>query len=505
MVQSHPSTPQERAQWVSQMLAHRGHYGFVTDLSRQTGVSRQTLYTWTEQGRRALERAFVSTSPTTVVTPTLERQILTLLVESHPSYRGIQTCLRHLTQQEVSLGTITAVIAEAERRALSWMASQAPASSRTLALDEIYGNNRRGAYLNVVDTVSWAVWAAEGPLPVDSESWTLLLWLAQERGLRWHATISDAGAAVQAACQRVDPAGPHGRDVWHIFHVCAQVQGRLDRRVATLREQTATVARQAARVAAGQRPRGPNPTTDPAAHAATVAQALQIADGVRYLTHVLRELLEVVVVTRDGVLDGRARRSQLDALLVLLAELGEAAGSGQRQEVRRLHKHLAEALPGAVAFVTRLDEVQADMGVVVGQQGVAVVAWAWQRRVLLGPQLEQLLALLPEAWRAAARVLIEAWEAAVRASSAVENWHSIVRPHLAAHRSLSSGQLALLAVWHNHRVFTRGIHAGSSPLQLSGMTTVPTDWLVALGYPPEDVPERSSRRNASATQLALAA
>jgi hypothetical protein len=72
----------------------------------------------------------------------------------------------------------------------------------------------------------------------------------------------------------------------------------------------------------------------------------------------------------------------------------------------------------------------------------------------------------------------------VRASSAVENWHSILRPHLAVHRTLSPGLLALLMVWHNHRVFTRGARAGFSPLQLSGIPDAPTDWLVALGYPP---------------------
>ena len=54
--------------------------------------------------------------------------------------------------------------------------------------------------------------------------------------------------------------------------------------------------------------------------------------------------------------------------------------------------------------------------------------------------------------------------------------------HLAVHRVLSAGLLALLAVWHNHRVFERGVHRGFSPLQLSGMVE-PSDWLEALGYP----------------------
>ena len=64
------------------------------------------------------------------------------------------------------------------------------------------------------------------------------------------------------------------------------------------------------------------------------------------------------------------------------------------------------------------------------------------------------------------------------------DWHSILRPHLAVHRTLSPGLLALLAVYHNHHVAARGVHAGQSPLQRSGLTDAPTNWLVALGYPP---------------------
>src|SRR5204863_3983323 len=124
-----------------------------------------------------------------------------------------------------------------------------------------------------------------------------------------------------------------------------------------------------------------------------------------------------------------------------------------------------------------------DMTVVLGTDGLALLAWAWQRRSLLEMDAAQLVAALPLVWQAAARVVLHAWATAGRASSAVENWHSILRPHLAVHRTLSPGLLALLAVWHNHRIFTRGVHKGHSPLQVRGMVEAPTDWLVALGYP----------------------
>jgi len=505
MVQAHPSTPAQRVQSASQMLAHAHEYGFVTRLSRETGVSRPTLYAWKARAEQALEQAFLDTSATTVLTPRLERQILTLLIEGHNSYSNIQTCLRSLTGQRVSIGTIAAVVREAQRRALQWMASHAPSSSRTLALDEIYANNRRGAYLNVVDTESWAVWAAEGPLPVDTESWVLVLWLAQERGLLWHATVSDGGAAIGAATQIVDPDGQHGRDVWHILHQWAQVLQRLARQVERVQARTAVVERQAARVASGLKPKGPHPRTDLVAQYHEVGQAQRTLVALEILGWELQRLLEVVVLDWRGLLNAARREQELAALLTLLAELQDQALPAMRGELKRLQTQLRQALPRLLAFVAPVERVEQEMRAVLGQEGVALLAWAWQRRAILAPAGADLVAGLPACWRSAARVLLHAWESAVRASSAVENWHSILRPHLAVHRTLSAGMLAVLAVWHNHRVFSRGVHQGQSPLHLSGMTEAPTDWLVALGYPPVDGVGEATSSQRDPSTLALAA
>jgi hypothetical protein len=487
------------------MIAHAGEYGVVTDLSRALGVSRQTLYAWGDRGLQALVAAFTPAPSANDVPPVLERAILTLLVEGHASVRGIQTCLRTLQQQTVRLETIVAVIAEAERRALAWLTSHAPAGARTVALDEIYGNNRHGGYLSVVDLASLAVWAAAGPLPVDGESWTLLLWLVQERGLRIAATVHDGGAALQAGVSAGVPAAQHGRDVWHLLHRCAQVQGRLDRRVAEETARVVTVERQAARLAEGKRPRGGQPKTDVAAQTATLTQATRTAEAVRSVSDELRRLLEVVVLDHRGVLDSATRRQELEAALALLAEVGTAALPAQQSEVAGLHRQFTQALRGLLAFTAPLDAVQGDLATVLGTDGLALVGWAWQRRAILGPTTDALIAGLAPAWRQAARVLITAWEGAVRASSAAENWHSLLRPHLAVHRTVSNGLLAVLAVWHNHRVFQRGSRRGQSPLHLSGLTEAPTDWLVALGYPADDGSAPARLRPADPPLLALAA
>jgi len=481
---THASTPRERMAWVSYLLAHAGEYGVVTALSRAVRVSRQTLYTWMERGQAALERAFQPPEATPVVDTRLERDILTLLVDGHASYRGIQRCLGQVGGRTVSLGTISAVVGEAERRALALVDTLAPPDARAIALDEIYGRDRHAAYLNIVDVESGAVWAAEGPVSVDGETWTLALWLAQERGLRWHTTASDGGTAMEQALRTVDPNGRAQRDVWHVLHQYGQAQARLDRRVTDLEGRVAVVARQAARVAAGQRPRGRHACVDVDAHATALTQARRTADDLRYLTTELHTLLEVVVCGQDDILDSAGRQQEAETLLTLLAQVHDAAPTEVQREVDRLHTALERALPGLLAFAAPLDGVQQEVRARLGRDALTTLAWAWPRRALLGPRPDDLLALLPETWRPVAARLCAAWEATVRASSAVENWHSVLRPHLAVHRTLPPGLLALLTVWHNHQISPRGFHQGQSPLQRSGRPDAPTDWLTALGYPP---------------------
>jgi hypothetical protein len=485
MGHGHPSTPAQRLQWASHLLAHSGEYGVVAALSRATGISRPTLYAWRDRAQHALLHAFTPTALTPKIPPALERDVLTLWVQAHASSRGIQTCLATLTQRGISLATITRILHDAEQRALTWFAQHAPPTVRALALDEIYANDRRGAYLNAVDVHSGAVWVSEGPVPVDSESWTLVLWELQARQVHCNRVVLDGGTAMQAACRQVMPEVVLQHDQWHVLHRCSQLQARLERRVAGLTARTAVVARQAARIAAGQPPKGRNPQTDVAAHAETVAQTTQVATALRYLLQEVHRLLEVVVEDRRGVLDGVQRQAEVEAVLELLAEVAAGAHPAVQAEVQRIQQLLCDAMPSLLTFVEHVTQVQHDLLPVLAAEQQAVLGWAWLRRKVLGWHRRELLAALPMSWQAGARILLATWDEAnvARVSSAVERWHSILRPHLAVHRTLTRGRLALLAVWHNHRVFRRGVHKGQSPLMLSGMVA-PTDWLVALGYAP---------------------
>jgi transposase-like protein len=504
MVRTHPSTPDERAQLAVAMLAHRGEYGIITRLSRTSGVSRPTLYAWRSQAECALKQAFTPPCSAPVITPQLSRQVLTVWI-AHSSDRDIQSCFRTLTAQGISLTTITTILQEAEQRALQWLATTAPPSVRALALDEIYAKARRGAYLNAVDVHSGAVWASVGPVAVDTDSWTLVLWELQAREVVWDRLTMDGGAAARAASHTVTPDLLIQGDQWHVLHSCAQCQGRLLRWLQDLQQQTTVVVRQAARITAGQKPRCRNPKTEVVVHTADVAAAQRLVDAIGFLTQELRRLLDVVVLDGRGVLSAAQRQQELSSLLSLWAEVVAAAPKPQQAMLRELLSTVTEALPELLTFVAHLDWVQADLRSVLAPERQALLGWAWLRRKTLGWSAGDILAAIPPTWRDAARLLLLAWADAVRVSTAVERWHSILRVHLTVHRTLSPGRLALLAVWHNHRLFTRGIHKGNNPLHLSGMRDAPTDWLVALGYPPADASSITDARPTLAPAIACAA
>ncbi len=54
---NHCSTPQQRAEWISQLIVSDRPHGLLSQLSRTHHVSHQTLYSWKAKGELALQNA----------------------------------------------------------------------------------------------------------------------------------------------------------------------------------------------------------------------------------------------------------------------------------------------------------------------------------------------------------------------------------------------------------------------------------------------------------------
>src|SRR6266704_3530704 len=90
MHQHHCSTPTHRIRLASSMIAHEGTYGFVSQLSREHDISRQSLYKLRAKGQEGMDRVFSPKEQETEEEVWIIRAILTLLVEAHASREGIQ-------------------------------------------------------------------------------------------------------------------------------------------------------------------------------------------------------------------------------------------------------------------------------------------------------------------------------------------------------------------------------------------------------------------------------
>lgn len=478
----HCSTVEERISMVTQILANPSR-GLVSQLSRSYHVSRQTLYRWKATGAQALEAALGGPLEPQKPNP-LPSLILTLLVETHASYREIQACLKSMHGIDLSLGNIAAIVKVAGQQAQKWLEQQQALTPRALALDEQYGSQRGKAYLNVIDVHSGQVWMTIPPVAVDGDSWTLVLWSLQEQGITCSCTVSDGGLAISEALSRTQNETKHQRDVWHLFQFAARVIGHLDRAIQAEQACLPAIKRMEERQALGTVARGRPAKASMVQQEAKLARLSYVADAVRYLCSQLHTLLEVVVVRSDQLLTTQQRQEEIAVVLELLDELVPLASPQTQGQIQKLAKHIRLALPQALLFARSLDRLQAQATDALGSEAIALLGWAWLRRSLLGPTSADLLQGIDPAWQTEALALLTAWDHAVRASSAVENWHSILRPHLAVHRTLSAGMLSLLAVWHNHRIAPRGLHEGLSPLQRTGSTTDNGHWLAALGFSP---------------------
>ncbi|MDI6794893.1 MAG: hypothetical protein QME81_18840, partial [bacterium] len=91
-----------------------------------------------------------------------------------------------------------------------------------------------------------------------------------------------------------------------------------------------------------------------------------------------------------------------------------------------------------------------------------------------------------EQWADKVDTLLESTQ---RASSAVENINSILKPLVNRKKHFENVEslynfVALFVLWYNMRVFKEGKRKGHSPFEILGVDLGEKDWRTLLGYPP---------------------
>jgi hypothetical protein len=445
-------------------------WGRATALAAEHQISRTRLYELRDCGQVALLAALAPQAPgprpavtTVTVDPAFIQRAIAILATQRGSVRGIQLGLALLFQAPRSVGYISQPLTTLGRRAAQQNTTQTVPLPVLAEADEIFQG--RQPCLTVVDGRSFLVLNLAPAAARDATTWGVTFLDLQARGIQFQDLASDGGTGIRAGVAAAQLAVPLRPDLFHLLREAGRLGQRLERQAYQAMYLAERARRAAHEAQAPQRRRGPRlKLAVPLAEAVTQEnQTIATYDQYVWLLGEVRQALEPFSQPDQLMAVATARQTVETALELLGALPGEALQTLTQQ----LHAHL-DALLAPLAWLEQtLAPYRQDLDPVTE----ALILWAWRHR--------QALALTPGAgFPAHLHATVQAFWLALsffhRSSSLAEALHSWLRPYLALHRGTPQWLLPLLQLVWNHHPFTRGKRAGSTPLQLAGVTDAPT-------------------------------
>lgn len=505
-------------------IPHRP-WGAITWLADVYRTTRETIYTIGERGREAFlphtrspwrglalpapaTSSNSSDAPTIAVTDNrLKRTILTLLLPGGVTLRPMQEGLEAAFDQSPSVGFLSELINAAGRRAGEILdkIDFSPLGDVILIRDETFFDDF--AFLLSVEPRSQVIVSGYVEEGCDAERWGVALQIDhQTRGLRIVGLAEDAARYYPASLEEAELSVPIQKDVWHPMAKAAQTVTDLERLALKaleraeklekpLHEQLWDEARFEAWV-----------------EALDTAEALMgMSAELRFWRSCLCDALEIVDWRSGEIRDREINQWLLDETLQGLRQLDHprirtlvAYLEAQREELLTFLDWLEVRL---VPWQRRLVRTLPDARERTSFQRVVARAWRLSRAVVNGHThfrraAEEAQALLvdlladDETLHRLAEELFTILEGVIRTSCATETVNSILKPYLWVKRSFQSRETAqnflnLFILWFNMHPFKRGKRAGKSPFQWAGIKVYTpdgretTDWMEALGYPPD--------------------
>jgi len=496
-----PLHPSSAASIAATALALQGQYGVVTDLAREHELRRQSVYDLRDRAQQVLEAAFTSVPAQGAVRHTLcvteadvQRAIVALRVMLPASIRDIEEVLPVLFDVRYSYGRVWNVVHAAETAAAAFNRTVDLSGIDSLALDELFSQGQ--PVLSGIDLDTGYVCLLQPSDSRSGEAWAAVLGqLRDGQQLVPARVVKDAGTGLAAGVKTAWPGCDAHDDLFHAVFLMGKQQVRLERRAYREMEAVALVERR--RTAAQSKPH---------AQRRSIGQQLRAANKRMEAAMVRHDHFETLARQATDILEladrGSGRlRTQEEVVLVLSGVAQEMAllGEGPR-EVATYLSHRASGLGLYLKdLAARLEAVSESVG---GPCVVEAVVRAYQaslmhsrrapcwdrkaRRAELAVATQQLVWVTagePQRLVSALGAVLPVLSQRHRASSAIENLHSVLRPYLVVQKHAQAGFLALFQAYSNLRKRPSGRFQGTSAYQLLTGQTV-SDWLTVLGLPP---------------------
>jgi len=495
-----PLHPSSACKVAARALAAQGQYGIVTDLAREHGLPRQRVYAVREQARVAWEATFTRPRPRQSGGFTLEmthadmlRAVVGLRVITPASVRDIVEALPVLYGRRWSYGKVWNVLQEAEQRAAAVLEQVDLSRIESVALDEMFSQGR--PVLAGIDLDTQYLFQLEVRGGRSGDDWAESLGKLRDRqGLNPKRVVKDAGTGLRAGVRACWPAIDEHDDLFHAVYMMGKEAYHLERGAYRSLNAVDELVRRCSR-ARTDADREPLDQQLNAAHI-RMDEAIERYDRFEALR---REAGQALELTDRG--SGRLRTSAevVDVLGRVAAEMTRLDG----KRIRKVATYIGNRAEGLGKYLNglaaRLAAVTEEAG---GEEVVRATTRAyqanlqvsqggppWDRRARRLELVDATRALVditgrhPERLKRAIGAVMPELVHRHRASSAIENLNSVLRPYLVVQKHAEQGFLNLFRFHQNTRTRQWGRWKGTSAHEAVTGVKV-DDWLSLLGFPP---------------------
>ncbi len=478
-------------------LAAQERHGALSDLSREFGISRPTLYEARETASAVLAAHFGSSQSqggtvwVSVDRAQLERATVALRVMSQNSLRAIEDLLPIIYPGVApSFGTIQSIASQAEAEAAKFNRRANLSGIEAGALDEMFSQG--DPVLAGVDLDGGYLFGLSLRESRSGADWTEVLEDARAQGLDPSVVVKDAGAGIDAGVREVFPGAERRDDCFHALYEMNKVQRRLEQKayaaIAREDEEERKLGKIRARDKQARRVQKRKLTKARKA----CAQAIERYERFAAAKCKAHEAMDYIDVDSGMLRSGEQTRSMLEAAAEEMQRIDDVKSREVARYIRNRAPGLSLAIADLNARLQALFPIYAPDAVRLACLVLHLAAILRKRpaslprderiRHLLGAfsLLKNLLGEKTDALLGTVEALVEKHH---RASSAIEGFNAALRPHLYVHKGATQNFLELFRAHYNLRTRRSGRHKGTSPHQcLTGQPV--NDWLSLIGFPP---------------------
>ena len=448
----------------------------IDEITAASGMSRAYVYQQKDQVREyaATLAEEPETGQTIEVTPGFKKRfILSLALDCGSSLCGIQRVFETVLGQNVSIGYLSGVIAEASERAQRFDDTIELAGIRQGANDEIFQGSV--PVLTGIDPESTYTYLLEEATDRTAETWAIYMQDCKDRGLELETSINDNGSGLLSGIPRVYPEIDFQGDTFHSLYEMGKEVTKIERKAYACVKYEYTLQERAE----GKRP-GKDIKEKQAESQLKTKEAIATFDIINILFGWLRELLGF---------SGYCMEDTTNLIKYVLEEIEKYAACypGLIKEVEKTRRNL----PILLSFIGRLEREICSRAQELGIPPDAFRLLYQQMSFCSGSRQSreidcQLTDMLSEQYsllhiRAEFQKIINGIK---KASSLVENLNGRIRRYIDMKRVVPTRFFVLMKVYFNTRRYKRSRckeRIGKSPLELLTGKHQP-EFFEALGF-----------------------